>query len=228
LLFSFLFPVMLFLVFGSIYGNPGNPSQAVGQNTASYYLPGLTDAFIMTNGVIGLTDVDFELKRRGVLRRLFATPLTKPEWLLGNVLSQTVLALALAVVMLTLGAALYSVNVLVNAYSVAMLFLGVLLFSGVGMSLAGLVKDSETASGLGSIIAFPMMLLSGTFWPISSMPSALQTVAQALPLTYFADGLRNSMVSANFSAAFTDTIVVAIFAAVLMLLSVRFTQWKES
>lgn len=219
---------MLFLVLGSIYGNPGSPDQAVAQNSASYFLPGLTAAFMMTNGVIGLTDFGSELKRDGVLRRLSATPLTKVEWLLGNFLSQTVLALALGAIMLTLGVILFNVSVLINAYSVALLFLGVLLFSGVGMSLAGLVKDPEAAAGLGNIIAFPMMLLSGTFWPISSMPSSLQTVAQALPLTYLATGLRNSMVSADFSAAFTDLVVVAVFAMVLILLGARFTPWKES
>lgn len=228
LLISFLFPTVLLLVLGSIYGNPGSPGQAVGQNSASYYLPGLTGAFIMTNGVIGLSNVGYELKSGGVIRRLSATPLTKLEWLLGNFLSQTVLALALAAVMLTLGVALFNVSALISAYSVAMLFLGVLLFSGVGMSLAGLAKDPEAASGLGNIIALPMMLLSGTFWPISSMPSSLQTVARALPLTYFADGLRNSMVSATFPSALTDLLVVAVCAIVLMLLGARLTQWKES
>lgn len=182
----------------------------------------------MTNGVIGLTNVGSELKRNGVLRRLSATPLTKLEWLVGNVLSQTVLALLLVAVMLILGVALYNVSVSIDAYFVVMLFLGTLLFSGVGMSLAGLIKDPGAVSGLCNIIAFPMMLLSGTFWPISSMPSYLQTVARALPLTYFADGLRNSMVSTGFSVAFTDLVVVAVFAFVLVLLGARLTKWKES
>ncbi len=216
--------MILLLVFGSIYDNPGNPGQAVGQNTATYYLTGLTAAFIMTNGVIGLTNVGSELKRSGVLRRLSTTPLTKLEWLLGNVLGQIVLAFALAAIMLALGAALYNTSVLVNAYFVAMLFLGALLFSGVGMSVAGLVEDPVVASGLSEAIAFPMMLLSGTFWPISSMPSYLQTVARVLPLTYFADGLRNPMVS----AAFTDLAVVAVFALALVLLGARSTHWRES
>lgn len=228
LLYSFLFPVILLLILGSIYGNPGSPSKAIGQSTAVYFLPGLTAAFIMANGVIGLTNVGSELKRNGTLRRLAATPLTKLEWLLGNVLSQTVLAFVLAALMLILGAVLYNVSVLINAYFLVMLFLGVLLFYGVGMSLAGLVKDPGAASGLSNFIAFPMMLLSGTFWPVSSMPSYLQTVARVLPLTYFADGLRNSMVSADFSGALTDLAVVAVFAMVLVVLGARFTQWNES
>ena len=220
--------MILLLVLGGIYGNPGSSGQAVGQNTASYYLLGLTAAFIMANGVIGLTNAGSELKRNGVLRRLSATPLTKLEWLLGNFLSQIVLAVALTAVMLILGIVLYDVSIFINAYFLATLFLGVLLFSGLGMSLAGLVKDPEAASGLGNIVAFPMMLLSGTFWPINSMPSYLQTVARALPLTYFADGLRNSMVSADISSAFTDLVIVAAFALVLVLLGAKLTQWKES
>lgn len=211
--------MILLLVLGSIYGNP---------DTGSYYLPGLTAAFIMTNGVIGLTIVGSELERDGVLRRLSATPLTKLEWILGTFLSQIVLAFALAAVMLTLGVALYSASGLVNAYSMVMLFLGALLFSGVGMSLAGLVRNPEVASGLANVIAFLMVLLSGIFWPISSMPSYLQVIAKALPLTYFADGLRNSMVPADFSVVFTDLAVVAVFAVVLMVLGARFTRWKES
>ena len=211
--------MILLLILGSIYDN---------SDIKSYYLPGLTAAFVMTNGVIGLTSVGSELKRNGVLRRLSATPLTRLEWLLGNFLSQIILAFALAVVLLALGFALYDASLLINAYSVVVLFLGALLFSGVGMVLAGLVKDPEVASELGNLVAFPMMLLSGTFWPISSMPSYLQTVANALPLTYFADGLRSPMVSADFSAAFTDLVIVAVFAMVLIMLGARFTQWKES
>ena len=228
MLLSFLSPVALLLVLGSIYGNPSNPGQTVSQDSASYFLPSLTAAFIMTNGVIGLTSVCFELKRDGVLSRLSTTPLTKLELLLGNILSQVVLALVLTVVMLVLGVTLFNVSLSFNAYPVVLLLLGVILFSGVGMLLAAVAETPEVAAGLGNIIAFPMMLVSGTFWPINSMPSSLQTVAQVFPLTYLAAGLRNSMVSANFSAAFTDFVVVAIFAVALILLAAKFTRWRES
>ena len=223
LFFSFLFPVVLLLLLGSVYGS-GSPS---GEEGVTYYLPGLTAAFIMTNGVIGLTNTGSELRRNGVLKRLSTTPLTKLEWILGNVLSQTVLAVALAMVMLVLGVLLYHAALLINPYSAAILVLGSLLFSGVGLSLAGLVRDPEAASGLGNLIAFPMMLLSGTFWPLAAMPSYLQAVARVLPLTYFADGLRSSLTTADFASATLDITVVASFALALVLLGARYTTWKE-
>ena len=45
-----------------------------------------------------------------------------------------------------------------------------------------------------SVVQFPLMFLSGTFFPIDAMPDALKTVARALPLTYLGDGLRQVMV----------------------------------
>ncbi|MDA4128275.1 MAG: ABC transporter permease [Thaumarchaeota archaeon] len=192
-----------------------------------YYIPGITGAFMMTNGVIGLTNIATEFKRRGITKRLSATPLTKLDWILGNVLSQAVLAIALTAVMIALGVGLFQSAVTIDAYTVVIVILGALLFSGMGMLLAGLVKDPEAASGLGNAIAFPMMFLSGTFWPIEIMPKFLQQVAQVLPLTYFADGLRDSMILNNTSAATTNIMIVGALAIVFVGLGALVTRWKE-
>ncbi|MBI3859762.1 MAG: ABC transporter permease [Thaumarchaeota archaeon] len=225
LFFSFLFPVLLLLLLASVSSTPGVPGPAgLG---AGYYVASVTAAFVMTNGVIGLTNVGSELRRNGVLKRLSASPLPKFEWLLGNILSQAVLALILAGVMLALGAVLFRAEYLVNFFSIAILVMGTLLFSGLGMTLAGVIKDPETASGVGNAIAFPMMLLSGTFWPISAMPAYLQSVAAVLPLTFFSEGLRDSLVVANFQIALTDLVVVTAFAVAFLLIGTATTKWSE-
>ncbi len=192
-----------------------------------FYVPGLTAAFMMTNGVIGLTSIASEFRRNGVTKRLSATPLRKYEWLLGNVLSQAVLALLLALVMIALAKVVYQSNVTLDVYTIVALVLGAFLFSGIGMTLAGLVKDPEAASGLGNAIAFPMMFLSGTYWPVDIMPSFLQSFARVLPLTYFSDGLRDSMILGNYSAALTNMLVVGALAVAFVLLGARVTVWKE-
>ncbi len=192
-----------------------------------YYMPGLIAAFMMTNGVIGLTSIATEFKRSGLTKRLSATPLTKLEWIVGNVMSQAVLALLLAAVMILLGIGIYKTTVTINVTTIAILVMGAVLFSGIGMTLAGLVRDPEAASGLGNALAFPMMFLSGTFWPVSIMPSFLQAAARALPLTYFSDGLRNSMVVGNSSAALSNLGVTAVLAVVFILVGARATRWKE-
>jgi len=218
LFFSLLFPLMLLLVFGAVFG--GSP-------TTQNYVPCLIGAFVMTNGIIGLTSIATEFKRRGVLKRLSATPLTRIEWIVGNVLSQTVLAIALTIVMILSARLFFGIVVSVNVYAAIILFAGAVLFSGIGMLLAGLVKDPEAANGLGNAIAFPMMFLSGTFIPLKMMPAFLQTISRFLPLFYFQDGLTAAMVTGNSSTAFVDFAVMGALAIVFILLGSVVTRWRE-
>ena len=221
LFFSFVFPVLLLLLLGSL--SAGSSSGFLSQGPG-FYLPGLVAAFIMTNGVIGLTNVASELKRSGVLRRLASTPLTRLDWILGNMLSQVVLGGSLAAVMLLLGFAVYGVPIPLSPFLIPLVIAGSLMFSGLGMVLAGIVSDPETASGLGNGVAFPMMLLAGTFWTLESMPGYLQALSKVLPLTYLTDGLRQAAAS-DLSGATVDLAVVLVFTAAFILLGSAFTRW---
>jgi ABC-2 type transport system permease protein len=181
----------------------------------------------MTNGLIGLTSNTTEFKRRGIIKRLSITPLTKTDWIVGNVLSQTVLNIILALIMIAFGWIVFNVRIIPDAYVLTLIFLGSVMFSGMGMILSGLVKDVEAASAIGNAIAFPMMFLSGTYWPLEFMPSYLQTVAKALPLTYFSDGLRYAMINQHTPGIYTNMAVIAALAITFILIRSQVTRWKE-
>ncbi len=198
-----------------------------GLSSVDYYLPGVTSAFIMTNGVIGLTSIASEFKRRGLIKRLSATPLRRIDWIVGNVLSQTILALLLTAFMIVIGRAVFGVTVTLDALSVAIVLAGALMFSGIGMLLAGLVKDPEAANGVGNAIAFPMMFLSGTYFPLDLSPQYIQQISRALPLTYFTNGLRGSMILNDTSTALFDLLVLLVLAALFIAVGSFATRWKE-
>jgi ABC-2 type transport system permease protein len=124
------------------------------------YIPGITAAFIMTNGIIALAATSTEFKRRGIIKRLSITPLTKIDWIIGNVLSQALLNLMLTAIMIAVGWVLFNIRVIPDVLSIGMILLGSIMFSGIGMTLSGFIKDVEAASALGNAIAFPMMFLS--------------------------------------------------------------------
>jgi len=195
--------------------------------TIDYYVPGLIAAFMMTNGVIGLTNIATEFKRTGLTKRLSATPLTKMEWITGNVLSQGLLALMLAALMIVLAKALFASDVTINLITVVTLVAGAITFAGIGMTLSGLVTDPESAVGLGNAVAFPMMFLSGTFFPLAFGPGYLQTIAKVLPLTYFSDALRDSMVVGNASASVVNLGATAAFGVAFILVGAKVTTWKQ-
>jgi ABC-2 type transport system permease protein len=72
--------------------------------------------------------------------------------------------------------------------------LGAVSFLALGYVVASFASTEDAANGMTSVIQFPMMFLSGTFFPIDSMPDALQAVARVIPLTYLSDALRQVMV----------------------------------
>ena len=75
-----------------------------------------------------------------------------------------------------------------------LILIGSLAFIALGYVIASFAKTEEAANGMTSVVQFPLMFLSGTFFPIDAMPDFLKTVARALPLTYLGDGLRQVMV----------------------------------
>ena len=188
--------------------------------TIDYYVPGLIAAFIMTNGIIGVTGNSTEFKRRGIIKRLATTPLTKLDWILGNILSQTLLNLLLTAAIIVVGWLVFGVQAIPDVYALLLIFSGSVMFSGIGMVLSGFIKDVEAASAVGNAITFPMMFLSGTYWPIEFMPQILQQISKAMPLTYFSDGLRNAMIYQYLPGVFSNLAIILALAAVFMVLGV--------
>ncbi len=192
-----------------------------------YYLPGLISAFIMTNGVIGLSSIISDYRRRGVIKRFATTPLTRFEWVTSNIVLQGLLGLILTGFMMAVAWAVFGVMANFDLLTLIIIFVGALMSSGIGMVVGGALRDPEAASAAGNAIAFPLMFLSGAFWPIDLMPRFLQDVASILPLTYFAQALRDSMIHLDTASALLNLGVVGGFASVFMVLGVLLTRWKE-
>ncbi|MBU7012769.1 MAG: ABC transporter permease [Theionarchaea archaeon] len=205
----------------------GEPLEQRTLKVADYFLPGFIAAFIMTNGIIGATSTISEYRRDGQVKRMAATPLPKISWILGNILQQTVLAFILTGVMIILGWVIFGVRLIPNVYALLLILTGAVAFCSVGMVLGGVIKDVEAANGAGNAIAFPMMFLSGAFWPIEQMPDYLQIVAKFLPLHYFHDGLLQIMVYKNPGQSLTGFVVLGTFAVVFILVALKVTKWKE-
>ena len=196
-------------------------------STVDLYVPGITAAFIMTNGIIALTVTTTEFKRRGIIKRLSITPLTKLDWIIGNVFSQTLLNLMLTGIMIGVGWVLFNVRIIPDVFSIIIILLGSIMFSGLGMILSGFIKDVEAASAIGNAIAFPMMYVSGTFFPLELMPSWLQTVSKALPLTYFSEGLKCAMLYKYPEGIYMNMAILAVLAVVFLIIGALVTRWKS-
>jgi len=102
-----------------------------------------------------------------------------------------------------------------------LLLLGVFSFVGLGIVLTSFTKDQETAVMLMTTIMFPMMFLSGVFFPIEQMPWYMQSLSNCLPLTYVANALRKVMVlGADISMITTELAILIGFGTVMIAIAV--------
>jgi len=129
--------------------------------------------------------------------------------------------------MTVFGSVAFNAHVNINAAIIPFLIIGPLFFVSLGMLVGTVTKSVESASVIGNVITFPMMFLSGTFFPISLMPTYLQQFAHILPLFYLIEGLNNVMVYNNFSRALIDILVLLVISAIVFALAVKFFKWRE-
>ncbi len=195
--------------------------------TIDFLIPGLIGFAILTSPMFSLVNISSEYKKTKLFKQLSLTPLTKMEWLTSKVIWYIVLTVAGFLLMVTVGIAAYGAHVTLSPWLIPFLILGPMLFAALGMLVGTVTKNPETAGVIGNIVTFPMMFLSGTFFPISIMPTYLQTFAHVLPLFYIIEGLNNVMVYGNIGGALIDMAVVLAITAVIFILAVRLFKWRE-
>lgn len=202
----------------------------VGTQTYSYidYLvPGLIGFSILTSPMFSMVNLSSQYKKQKLFRQLSLTPLTRGEWLLASILWFIVLVFISTAIMLLIGRGAYGADVFLTPLTLPFLVLGPFLFVSLGLLLGTVSKTPESAAVVGNIITFPMMFLSGTFFPVSLFPPYLQTFAHVLPLYYVVDGLNQTMIFGNTGGALIDLAVVAVLAVVLFVAATRAFRWQE-
>jgi ABC-2 type transport system permease protein len=192
-----------------------------------FFVPGIIAMSVMTSSLSGAVNMNAELRQKGVIRKLSTTPITRTDWILSNILYQFLLAVIATVAILVVSYAVFSVRLQINAWLLAFLVAEVFAFGGMGMILARVAKEAESATAAGNFIMFPMMFLSGSFFPLELMPGFLQAIARILPLYYVNEGLRAAMVSVDHAAALRYAAMIAVFAIVVFILGINTTKWDE-
>ncbi len=193
-----------------------------------FFVPGIIAMAIMTSSLSGALNINAELRQKGILRKLMTTPISRTDWLLSNILYQIVLAVISTTAILLVSRLVFDVNLRLNLWLPLFIVLAVFAFVGIGMLLTPIAKEAESAAAAGNAVLFPMMFLSGTFFPVEMMPGFLQTFARALPLFYVNEGLRSAMIFTDDAAALRCAAVIAAVGVVVFLLGSRITRWSES
>jgi ABC-2 type transport system permease protein len=182
-----------------------------------FIAPGIMAMTVMMSVMTGLPAAISQEREVGTLDGMMVAPINRLSVILGKTLAQMARGILQGVLILVLAIIVFGVTVHGSILLVfALLLLGVFSFVGLGVVLTSFAKDQETAVMIMTTIMFPMMFLSGVFFPIEQMPWFMQGISKFLPLTYVADSLRKVMVLGADIPALTSELSILIIFGVIM------------
>jgi ABC-2 type transport system permease protein len=220
--FSFLFPILLLVLIGSVYGD--EPIE--GMSAPTFLLIGLLGYGVAANAFAALAITLVVRREAGLLKRVRGTPLG-PEAYLSAVIGSTVVVIALQVAaQLFLGVYVLDADWPERPFLFGFaILLGAAAFAALGIAITTVVRTAEGSSAVVNAIYLPMAFISGVFFSTEDMPAFLQAVSEVLPLTYFLDLIRASFVEGeSFEPSAVAAVVV--WGLVGLVVALRGFRWE--
>jgi ABC-2 type transport system permease protein len=192
-----------------------------------FFVPGILAMALMNAGVIGLSTAFVSFRERGILRRIKVTPFPLSSFIAARIVSQLIVAVAQALILIVLGVALFGLKLRGNPLVILLaIVIGSLAFLAIGFAVAAIARNVEAAASYANLITFPMLFLSGVFFSLDSAPAWLRPVARVLPLSYLVDALREPMTRGRgLNAIWVDLLVLLLTLVVGFVISIRFFRW---
>jgi ABC-2 type transport system permease protein len=199
-----------------------------GSRYVDFVVPGLLGMNLMGSGIWGLGFAIVDARRKKLLKRLIATPMSRTQFLASFVLSRlTMLVIEVAVLV---GFARLAFGVPLRGsipYLLIICLLSALSFGALGLLLASRARTVEGVSGLMNLVMLPMWIFSGVFFSATRFPDGLQPLIQALPLTAVNDALRANMLEgAGWDRLAPEIGIIAAWLVVSFALAVRLFRWR--
>ncbi len=193
-----------------------------------FILPGIIALSIMQLGIFSVAFAFVSYKTTGALRRLQATPTHPINFIFAQGITRLIIAVIQVLLLAGLGVWLFSFH-MIGSFA-AFLFvaiLGSVVFLGFGFAIAGYAKDENQAAPIAQLIQFPMLFLSGIFFPRDSFPSWLKTITDYFPLTYLGDGLRRiANEGAHLSQLGPELVGLTVWGIIIFFVTVRLFRWE--
>ena len=190
-------------------------------------LPVFAAVLIAINTVLSLVTIVSIYREAGILKRLRATPLRSYTILSAHVIVKLLLTAMTLGLMLLVGKRYYpaGMHVRVVGFTIALLISTVSILS-IGFIIASIVPTARFAQPIGSAILYPMLGLSGLFFPVSALGPGLQTVASVLPLTYAVSLLDGIWKGDAWSAHMGDVGALVLIFVVSTAISAKIFRWE--
>jgi ABC-2 type transport system permease protein len=193
-----------------------------------FLLPGIIAMSIMQSGVFGVAFGFVMLKKRGILRRLLATPMQTGDFIVAQVSTRLLILMTQVLIMVGAGVLFFHLHFIGSIFNMMIVgLLGGIVFLAIGFALSGISKSEDQVAPLANIITLPMLMLSGVFFSRSNLPGFAHVITNFFPLTYLADGLRNIAIEgATLRGVFPQLLGLAVWSVITLFIAVKSFRWE--
>ena len=224
---TIVIPVLAFVVLGRLASGRAEPAELEAGGLIRAGVPALISMVIALNAVLSLVTVISIYREGGILKRLRATPLRPPTILTAHVVVKLLLTAVTMALMMLAGRRYYAVgaDAPVIGFTIALLLTTWSTLS-IGFVIASIVPTARFAQPVAAIVLYPMLALSGLFFPLSTLPAALQALNRANPLVYSVSLLQGIWQGDAWSAHLVDVGALGLAFIVCTALSARVFRWE--
>ena len=226
--FTIVLPVMMLVLFASIFGNSWVSVDGAPLRQSTYYVANLAAFAVVDAAFMSLAIVLVSQREQGILKRRRATP--EPPWvlLLSRALTAAIIAVVMAAILLTFGRLAYGASVPARMLPALVLAIvvGTVSMCALGFAASTMVRRMESAQPVVTAAALPLFFASGVFIPWQLIPHWLRSVALVAPIRHLSEALILPFTHASGSAvALRDLAVVALWGAGGLVVAARRFRW---
>jgi ABC-2 type transport system permease protein len=220
-------PVLVFVVTSRMVGATVTSAPRQAGWPGSSFLPVLTSILIALSAVVSLIAIVSIYREGGILKRLRATPLSPVVILTAHVLVKLIFTALTLAAMLVAGRRYFppGAEIPFLSFGIALLFTTWSILS-IGFVIASLVPTARFAQPLATMTVYPMLGVSGLFYPIERMPQALQLIAKISPLTYAVSLLDGIWKGESWLAHGADVAALLLTFVVCTAISAKVFRWE--
>lgn len=193
-----------------------------------YLVPGILALSIMQLGIFSIAFAFVSFKSTGALRRLHVTPTNPLAFIFGQSMARLLISIMQVGLLVAISAVIFKVQFVGNILAIfALAILGTIVFLAFGFAIAGWAKDENQAAPVANLISFPMLFLSGVFFPTDGLPTWLQKIVGLLPLTFLADAMRSvSTQGATLWEVRGDILGLLVWGIIAFIIAVKVFKWE--
>lgn len=199
-----------------------------GSRYIDFLIPGLLGMNLMGSAIWGMGFAIVDARRKKLLKRLVASPMPRPYYLLSFLLSRILMLVVEVGVLVGFGVLLFHVPVRGSLVDLGIIcVVASLSFSALGVLIASRARTIEAASGLMNVVMMPMWIASGVFFSSQKFPDAMQPFIKALPLTAVIDALRANMLQGSNVAHLAPQVGIILFwLVVCFAFALKLFRWR--